>query len=64
MMFFESKGKDLSIHQKFLKILLLIILLLGLVFRFINLDRKAYWGDEAFTSLALSGHTILFLPRG
>ena len=58
MMFFESRGIDLSIHQKFLKILLLIILLLGLFFRFANLDRKVVWGDESFTFLALSGNTI------
>ena len=66
-MFPELKDTRLPIHQKSLKVLFLIILLLGLCFRFVNLDRKVYWGDEAFTSLALSGHTIVdveqeFLP--
>jgi uncharacterized membrane protein len=32
-------------------------LLLSLTFRFINIDGKAYWDDEAFTSLRTSGYT-------
>jgi uncharacterized membrane protein len=36
---------------------LIIILGIGIFFRFVNLDRKSYWGDEVFTSLQLSGYT-------
>jgi hypothetical protein len=39
------------------QILLVIILVLGLFFRFANLDRKVYWSDETFTSLRVSGYT-------
>ncbi|QLE54693.1 glycosyltransferase family 39 protein [Nostoc sp. TCL26-01] len=37
--------------------LLIIILAMGLTFRFINLDKKSYWDDEAFTALRVSGYT-------
>lgn len=43
---------------KWLRFSLIIILTLGIFFRFINLDKKVYWGDETFTSLRLSGYTI------
>jgi uncharacterized membrane protein len=36
---------------------LLILLLLGVFFRFANLDRKLYWTDEVGTSFRLSGYT-------
>jgi uncharacterized membrane protein len=32
-------------------------LVLGVFFRFVNLDQKVYWEDEAFTSLRISGYT-------
>ncbi len=28
-----------------------------MLFRFINIDKKYYWYDEAFTSLQISGYT-------
>ncbi len=34
-----------------------VILILGILFRFINLDGKLYWYDETLTSLRISGHT-------
>ncbi len=39
-----------------LRVLLLTVLVLGVFFRFVNLDRKAYWYDETVTSLRISGH--------
>lgn len=35
----------------------LLLLILGVVFRFYNLDQKVYWHDETMTSLRISGHT-------
>lgn len=32
-------------------------MLLGIFFRFINLDQKVYWGDEAYSSLRIAGYT-------
>ncbi|MDF5707736.1 MAG: glycosyltransferase family 39 protein [Nostoc sp. S4] len=32
--------------------------MVGIFFRFFNLDRKVYWHDETFTSLRISGYTV------
>ncbi len=40
------------------RVLAIVVLLLGIYFRFVNLDRKVYWVDETFTSLWISGYTI------
>ena len=40
-----------------LKFFLLVVLLLGIFFRFLNLGQKIYWIDETFTSLRISGYT-------
>lgn len=40
-----------------LRFLAIVILVLGVFFRFVNLDRKVYWFDETFTSLRISGYT-------
>jgi uncharacterized membrane protein len=45
------------IFQKTLQWLLIALLILGVGFRFINLDRKIYWHDEAYTSLRAGGWT-------
>ena len=36
---------------------LIIVLVIGIFFRFANLDRKFYWIDETYTSLRVSGYT-------
>jgi uncharacterized membrane protein len=33
------------------------LIILGIMFRIVNLDQKVYWTDEALTSLRASGHT-------
>lgn len=40
-----------------LRSLIIILLVLGIFFRFVNLDRKFYWWDETYTSLRISGYT-------
>lgn len=40
-----------------LRILIILLVVLGIFFRFVNLDRKIYWYDEIFTSLRVSGYT-------
>ena len=37
---------------------LVAVLILGILFRLINLDRKVYWFDEGFTSLRVGGYVI------
>lgn len=39
------------------RFLIIVLLLLGIFFRFLNLDRKFYWYDETFTSLRIAGYT-------
>ena len=40
-----------------LRFLITVLLLLGIFFRFVNIDKKVYWIDEAFTSIRVSGYT-------
>lgn len=40
-----------------LSLFIVLLLAVGLFFRFYNLDRKVYWNDEVWTSLWLSGHS-------
>jgi uncharacterized membrane protein len=44
-------------HPRYLIFLFVIILALSILFRLINIEQKAYWDDEAFTSLRVSGYT-------
>jgi uncharacterized membrane protein len=41
---------------QWLLILLLIILTLGVVFRFANIDKKVYWHDEVYTTIRTTGY--------
>ncbi|MEG4004553.1 glycosyltransferase family 39 protein [Microcoleus sp. Pol11C1] len=45
------------LHRLSLKILIVVILITGIWFRFSNLDRKVYSFDESITSLRISGYT-------
>ena len=45
-------------HFTWLRILLVTLLVLGVFFRLVNLDRKVYWYDEGLTSLRVGGYTI------
>lgn len=46
-----------NLPSRRLQFLVISLLLLGIFFRFVNLDRKVYWHDEAYTSLRISGYT-------
>ncbi|MEA5536957.1 glycosyltransferase family 39 protein [Crocosphaera sp. XPORK-15E] len=46
-----------------LKVIVVSLLILGIFFRFSHLGKKIYWHDEAFTSLAISGHTLAELQQ-
>ena len=43
--------------DKWLRVLIVVVLVLGIFFRFANLGQKAYWIDETYTSLRISGYT-------
>lgn len=62
----RQQKSAMEIKQKFsqagwlppiwLRFLVIVVLALGIFFRFVNLDKKVYWHDEAITSLHLSGY--------
>ena len=56
----KTKNLDNIIHKpNWLKIFVIITLILGIFFRFTNLDKKLYnGGDEPATSLRISGHSL------
>lgn len=39
------------------RLIFLMLLVLGVVFRFVNLDQKVYWHDEVYTSMRAGGWT-------
>ncbi|MBE9128561.1 MULTISPECIES: glycosyltransferase family 39 protein [unclassified Coleofasciculus] len=49
--------KTLNQQPKWLRNLIVVSIVLGIVFRFYNLDRKVYWYDETMTSMRISGYT-------
>jgi uncharacterized membrane protein len=50
--------------KKLLLILLIIILSFGVLFRFVNLDKKPVWGDEAHTFSVVSGFASFSVISG
>ncbi|MBW4612165.1 MAG: glycosyltransferase family 39 protein [Desmonostoc vinosum HA7617-LM4] len=52
----KSKNAE-SFIPTWLQFLIIVLLTLGIFFRFVNLDRKVYWHDESHTSLRISGYT-------
>lgn len=44
--------------HKWFYALITLLIALGIFFRFVNIDQKIYWADEAFTSLRISGYTL------
>jgi uncharacterized membrane protein len=41
-----------------LRFLLSVVLVMGIFFRFVNIDRNFYWLDETYTSLRISGYLM------
>ncbi len=39
------------------RLLIILLLIMGIFFRFVNIDHKIYWTDEVYTSLRISGYT-------
>jgi uncharacterized membrane protein len=42
---------------KWLRFLIIFVLVIGVCFRFANLEKKVYWIDEGYTSMRISGYT-------
>jgi uncharacterized membrane protein len=50
-------SRSLQFPTSRLRFCVMILLILGIFFRCVNLERKVYWHDEAYTSLRISGYT-------
>lgn len=46
-----------AMPPKGLRVVIVILLVIGIFFRFANLGHKVYWIDESYTSLRISGYT-------
>ncbi|MEH1917523.1 glycosyltransferase family 39 protein [Nostoc sp.] len=49
--------RHLQLAPNRLRFLIVVLLMVGIFFRFFKLDHKVYWHDETFTSLRISGYT-------
>jgi len=54
----KNEKRNLHIHNSWFHLLLITVLVLGIFFRFVNIDRKIYDFDEVYTSLRISGYTM------
>ncbi|MFN6570674.1 glycosyltransferase family 39 protein [Dendronalium sp. ChiSLP03b] len=50
--------RHLTLIPSWLRFLIVVLLVMGILFRFCNLDGKVYSGDETYTSLRISGYTV------
>ena len=44
-------------NYPWLPYLIIIVICLGIIFRFVNIEQKVYWHDEVHTSLRVAGYT-------
>jgi uncharacterized membrane protein len=50
--------RHLTLVPSWLRFLIVVLLTMGILFRFLNLDGKVYSHDEIYTSLRISGYTV------
>lgn len=51
-------SKKQPIYINWLRFFIIIVLVMGVFFRFANLDKKLYWNDEIATSIRISGYSF------
>jgi uncharacterized membrane protein len=52
----KQSSQNWNFSKSGLRFFIIILLVIGVFFRFANLDKKLYWGDEVFSSLRISGY--------
>jgi uncharacterized membrane protein len=52
------------IFFKWVRLLSIAVLCIGIAFRVTNIDKKVYWHDETYTSLRISGYTMTEFAQG
>ena len=50
--------RQITLIPSWLRFLIIVLLVMGILFRFFNLDGKVYSHDETYTSLRISGYTV------
>ncbi|GAC1458080.1 MAG: hypothetical protein NVS2B14_05060 [Chamaesiphon sp.] len=45
-----------QLSPKWLRFVCIVVLVIGIFFRFVNLEKKVYWEDETYTSLWIAGY--------
>ncbi len=53
----KTQTKKPKLYQDWLRLLIIVLLIIGTFFRFVNLEQKPYWGDESLTSQRIAGYT-------
>jgi uncharacterized membrane protein len=56
-------AKPRSRQTNWFQILIVVLLVVGVFFRFANLDYKVYWHDEVYTSIRAAGYTRQEIDR-
>ncbi|HAX78238.1 MAG TPA: hypothetical protein DCY88_21065 [Cyanobacteria bacterium UBA11372] len=54
----SSKFNHIDFERAGWRILIIILLVMGVFFRWVNIEKKVYWFDETFTSLRVSGYSL------
>ncbi|MEH2242921.1 glycosyltransferase family 39 protein [Nostoc sp.] len=52
----KQLSKKSIISKSWLGFLIIILLVTGIFFRFVNIDKEIYWPDEVYSSLRISGY--------
>jgi uncharacterized membrane protein len=52
-----AKDRLCQLPPKSWRFLIVIVLVIGIFFRFANLDKKLYWYDEVFNSIHSAGYS-------
>lgn len=55
--------QSIKLNHNWFRLLIILILILGVFFRFANLDKKIYWHDEVYTSIRAAGFTGLEIDQ-
>jgi uncharacterized membrane protein len=53
----NDRSKAGRSQRTWLTVAAVLLLVVGIFFRFVNIDRKVYWVDEVYTALRVSGYT-------
>ena len=56
-------SQSMPLSPAWLRRLIIFVLVVGVVFRFVNLNHKVYWHDEVYTSIRAAGYTAASIEQ-